>query len=77
MKPNEHQGPRILVVGGGVAGLILVTRLGHALGRRGLARITLIERGHRPRCPPQLPGTVGGGRRGGRGGRELNYDVLG
>ena len=44
MKPNQRQGPRIVVVGGGVAGLILVTRLGHALGRRGLARISLIDR---------------------------------
>jgi NADH dehydrogenase len=44
MKPNEQQAPRILVVGGGVAGLILVTRLGHVLGRRGLARVTLIDR---------------------------------
>src|SRR5262245_61007378 len=44
MKPNQRQGPRIVVVGGGVAGLILVTRLGHALGRRGLARISLTDR---------------------------------
>jgi NADH:ubiquinone reductase (H+-translocating) len=44
MKPNERQAPRILVVGGGVAGLILATRLGHVLGRRGLARISLIDR---------------------------------
>src|SRR5262245_1266315 len=44
MKPNGHQAPRILVVGGGVAGLILVTRLGHSLGRRDLARVTLIDR---------------------------------
>src|SRR5215467_6181801 len=44
MKPNGHQAPRILVVGGGVAGLILVTRLGHLLGRRDLARVTLIDR---------------------------------
>jgi hypothetical protein len=32
------------VVGGGVAGLILATRLGHSLGRRHLARISLIDR---------------------------------
>ena len=44
MKPNERQAPRILVVGGGVAGLILATRLGHVLGRRSLARIILIDR---------------------------------
>ena len=36
--------PHIVVVGGGVAGLTLATRLGHRLGGRGLARITLIDR---------------------------------
>ena len=36
--------PHIVVVGGGVAGLILATRLGHLLGRRGLARVSLIDR---------------------------------
>ena len=36
--------PHIVIVGGGVAGLILATRLGDALGRRGKARISLIDR---------------------------------
>jgi NADH dehydrogenase len=36
--------PHIVVVGGGVAGMTLATRLGHRLGRRALARITLIDR---------------------------------
>jgi NADH dehydrogenase len=44
MMPNEREAPRIIVVGGGVAGLILATRLGHLLGRRGLARVSLIDR---------------------------------
>jgi NADH:ubiquinone reductase (H+-translocating) len=44
VKPNERQAPSIVVVGGGVAGLILATRLGHVLGRRGLARVSLIDR---------------------------------
>ena len=44
VKPNEHQAPHIVVVGGGVAGLMLATRLGHLLGRRGLARVSLIDR---------------------------------
>ena len=33
MKPNEGELPHILIVGGGVAGLILATRLGHSLVR--------------------------------------------
>ena len=36
--------PNIVVVGGGAAGLELVTRLGDRLGRHGRARITLVER---------------------------------
>jgi NADH:ubiquinone reductase (H+-translocating) len=41
---NERDAPRIVVVGGGVAGLILATRLGHKLARRHLARVSLIDR---------------------------------
>jgi NADH dehydrogenase len=44
MKPNEGELPHILIVVGGVAGLIPATRLGHSLGRRNLARISLIDR---------------------------------
>jgi NADH:ubiquinone reductase (H+-translocating) len=44
MKPKQPQSPHIVIAGGGVAGLILATRLGRALGRRGLARLTLIDR---------------------------------
>ncbi|MGF1626696.1 MAG: NAD(P)/FAD-dependent oxidoreductase [Alphaproteobacteria bacterium] len=36
--------PRIVVVGGGAAGLELVARLGRKLGRRGRAQIMLVER---------------------------------
>lgn len=36
--------PHIRIVGGGVAGLILATRLGHSLGRPGHARVSLIDR---------------------------------
>jgi NADH dehydrogenase len=43
-KPNHRQAPCIVIVGGGIAGLMLATRLGHVLGRRGLARISLIDR---------------------------------
>jgi len=44
MSRGGHPAHRIVIVGGGVAGLVLATRLGHALGRRGLARITLVDR---------------------------------
>jgi NADH:quinone reductase (non-electrogenic) len=41
----SHKMPhRIIVVGGGAGGLELVTRLGDALGRRGRAKIALIEK---------------------------------
>ena len=35
--------PHIVVVGGGAGGLVLATRLGDRLGRRGHARITLVD----------------------------------
>lgn len=35
--------PKIMIVGGGAAGLELATRLGKKLGRKGLAEITLID----------------------------------
>src|ERR1700740_2879513 len=44
VKPNRSEVPHIVVVGGGVAAIILATRLGRLLGRRGLARISLIDR---------------------------------
>jgi NADH dehydrogenase len=43
-KLKERKVPHIIIVGGGVAGLILATRLGHALGHRNRARISLIDR---------------------------------
>ena len=36
--------PRIVIVGGGAGGLELATRLGDRLGRRGRARVTLIDK---------------------------------
>ena len=44
VKPNRAEVPHIVVVGGGVAGIILATRLGRLLGRRGRARVSLIDR---------------------------------
>src|SRR5271165_6673714 len=47
MRPNEPLGDealhRIVVVGGGAAGLELATRLGDRLGRRARARVTLVD----------------------------------
>lgn len=36
--------PQLLIVGGGVAGLTLATRLGQTLGSEGQARVTLVDR---------------------------------
>ncbi|MBV8139212.1 MAG: FAD-dependent oxidoreductase, partial [Deltaproteobacteria bacterium] len=44
VKPYRGEVPHIVVVGGGVAGIILATRLGRLLGRRGRARVSLIDR---------------------------------
>jgi NADH:ubiquinone reductase (H+-translocating) len=44
VEPNRSEVPHIVVVGGGVAGIILATRLGRLLGRRGRARVSLIDR---------------------------------
>ncbi|HIH2744780.1 TPA: NAD(P)/FAD-dependent oxidoreductase [Burkholderia lata] len=35
---------RIVIVGGGIAGLLLATQLGRKLGRRGLASVTLLDK---------------------------------
>ncbi|MDH2434328.1 NAD(P)/FAD-dependent oxidoreductase [Pokkaliibacter sp. MBI-7] len=40
----SHTVPHIVVIGGGAGGLELVTRLGHQFGKRGKARVTLVDR---------------------------------
>ncbi len=41
---SNPQAPRIVVVGGGAGGLELATKLGRKLGRRGKAKVTLVDR---------------------------------
>jgi NADH dehydrogenase len=55
-EPNNNQQGlhRIVVVGGGAGGLELVTRLGHKLGRRGKAHVTLIEKARTHFWKPHL-----------------------
>ena len=57
IKRDERGTPHIVVVGGGVAGLILATRLGHSLGRRGRARVSLIDRSWKPMLHTFAAGT--------------------
>jgi NADH:ubiquinone reductase (H+-translocating) len=51
---------RIVVVGGGAAGLELVTRLGNRLGRRGRASVTLVECGRTHLWKPLLHAVAAG-----------------
>ena len=51
---------RVVVVGGGAAGLELVTRLGDRLGRRAPASITLVECGRAHLWKPLLHAVAAG-----------------
>jgi NADH dehydrogenase len=62
---------RIVVVGGGAGGLELVTKLGDTLGRKGRARITLVERSRTHLWKPLLHSVAAGSLR--RSEHELNY----
>ena len=62
---------RIVVAGGGAAGLELVTRLGDTLGKRGKAQITLVERSRTHLWKPLLHSVAAGSLR--RSQHELNY----
>ncbi len=62
---------RIVVAGGGAAGLELVTKLGDQLGRQGRARITLVERARTHLWKPLLHSVAAGSLR--RSQHELNY----
>ncbi len=62
---------RIVVVGGGAAGLELVTRLGNTLGRTGRAQVTLVEKGRTHLWKPLLHSVAAGSLD--RSQHELNY----
>ncbi len=62
---------RVVVVGGGAAGLELVTSLGNSLGKRGKAQITLVERGRTHLWKPLLHSVAAGSLD--RAQHELNY----
>ena len=63
--------PHIVVVGGGAGGLELATKLGDTLGKRGRARITLIDRARTHLWKPLLHSVAAGALR--RSRHELNY----
>ncbi len=67
--PSEP--PHIVVVGGGAAGLELVTKLGDSAGRQGRARVTLVERGRTHLWKPLLHAVAAGSID--RTQHELNY----
>lgn len=62
---------QIIVVGGGAAGLQLATKLGDTLGRRGQAKVTLVEKSRTHIWKPLLHAIAAGGMR--RSQHELNY----
>jgi NADH dehydrogenase len=68
METTRH---RIVVAGGGAAGLELVTKLGDTLGKRGQAQVTLVERSRTHLWKPLLHSVAAGSLR--RSQHELNY----
>jgi len=61
----------LVVVGGGAAGLELATSLGNKLGKKGLARVTLVDRARTHIWKPLLHAVAAGSLR--RSQHELNY----
>ena len=43
MSSMDSSAPKIIVVGGGAGGLELATKLGRKLGKKGKAKITLVD----------------------------------
>jgi NADH dehydrogenase len=69
--PAAGQPHHIVVAGGGAGGLELVTKLGDTLGRKGRARITLVERSRTHLWKPLLHSVAAGSLR--RSQHELSY----
>src|SRR5882762_4275603 len=70
--PVQNEGlPKIVVVGGGAAGLELVTRLGDRLGRRRRARIALVDHARTHLWKPMLHEVAAGSMDPGE--YEVNY----
>ena len=71
-QPNLHH---IVVVGGGAGGLELATQLGHKLGRKGKAHVTLVDRARTHIWKPLLHEIAAGSMDTGR--HELEYQAQG
>lgn len=69
--PAETTLHRIVVVGGGAAGLELATRLGETVGRRRLAQVTLVDKARTHLWKPLLHAIAAGSMD--PGAHELNY----
>ncbi|MEY2953825.1 MAG: dehydrogenase [Pseudomonadota bacterium] len=69
--PSSPSAHRIVIVGGGAAGLELATALGNQLGRKGLAHITLIDMARTHVWKPKLHEIAAGSMDVSR--HELNY----
>ena len=66
--PSPH---RVVIVGGGAAGLELATKLGNTLGRKGLVDVTLVDKARTHIWKPKLHEIAAGSMDVGR--HELNY----
>lgn len=69
--PADARAHRIVIVGGGAAGLELATALGDRFGRRGQAQVTLVDRARTHIWKPLLHAVAAGSLR--RSQHELNY----
>lgn len=72
---SKEQTPSIIIVGGGAGGLELATQLGHKLGRKGKARITMVDKGRTHIWKPLLHEIAAGSMEVDR--HELEYQAQG